>query len=171
MLLSFPLVFLIIFPGDLKELISDIGRLLALGERKVVWGFFLRQGVLKTVWVWILGLSFSTLLKFLMSDSLRFGVLVGISSTFEEEGMESMSTSRLVLFWRKELVPKIISELVQSKNGLISWSSYFSSSFCCFLWIFTHFSNHTFPESNCRVISDKVESIRSKASCLHLLSY
>lgn len=37
-----------------------------------------------------------------------------------EEGMEAMSTSRLVLLLINELVPMMISELVQSRKGFNS---------------------------------------------------
>ena len=74
----------------------------------------------------IRGLSFSVLLTALIS--LRDGVRGAFRILFDSkllfflagEGMEAMSTSRLELWCRKELVPRMISELVQSRKGFSS---------------------------------------------------
>ena len=120
---SFPLAFLTNFPGDRKAPNYETG-LLPDGVLGVRMRGFLRTAVL--VWVSILGLSFSMLRTALTYVYLLFGVLINNSFSFrtnlEEEGIESMSTSKLVLFCKKELVPKTIYDFVQSKNGFIRQS-------------------------------------------------
>ena len=59
--------------------------------------------------------------------------------------IEAISTSREVLLLMKELVPMMISELVQSKNGLISQSSSITS-FDLIELTFTHLSNQFLPD-------------------------
>jgi len=90
---------------------------------------------------------------------------------FLDEGIEAMSTSRLVLLLKKELVPRTISEDVQSRKGLTSHSSSSSLLNLPFpLTTLTHLSNQLLPESKIILISAMLSVIFFKASSLNLLS-
>lgn len=89
-----------------------------------------------------------------------------------DEGMEAMSTYILVLLLRKELVPNIISELVQSRNGLTSHSS---ASFGSSIWdwlrnTLTHLLNQLLPGSKVTLTEAIYSLILLRASSLYLFS-